>query len=162
MLLYVIRHAIAVDPTPDVPDAERHLTADGAKRMKRAVKGMRALGWRFDRVITSPWRRAWETAELLAPLAEDDAIPSDLLVQTPRAELLAMIAENAGGTTTAVVGHEPWLGELVAWLAFGDTRHGEALRIKKGSVAMLSGTAVPGGMEIRGIVPPAVLRALSA
>jgi phosphohistidine phosphatase len=58
------------------------------------------------------------------------------------------------------VGHEPWLGELVAWLAFGDTRFGEALVIKKAGVLWLEGTAVPGGMQLRASMPPKLLRAL--
>ena len=64
------------------------------------------------------------------------------------------------GETTAVVGHEPWLGELAAWLAFGDTRHGDALIVKKCGVLWLEGTAVPGGMQIRAAIPPRVLRAI--
>ena len=68
-----------------------------------------------------------------------------------------MIAER--NEDTAVVGHEPWLGELVAWLAFGDTRHGEALQIKKASVVWLDGTAVPGGMTLRALLTPRMIRA---
>jgi phosphohistidine phosphatase len=59
-----------------------------------------------------------------------------------------------------VVGHEPWLGELAAWLAFGDTRHGDALIIKKCGVVWLEGTAVPGGMQVRAAIPPRLLRAI--
>ena len=160
MELYVIRHAIAEDPTPGAPDTDRELTSDGAKRMKRAAKGMRALDWKFDRILTSPWKRAIESAELLAALCDRDPVVTELLTQSPGAELLALISESTGGERIAVVGHEPWLGELVAWLAFGDTRHGEALRIKKGGAIVLAGSAVPGGMEIAASLPPNVLRAL--
>ncbi len=160
MQLYVIRHGIAEDATPGSADSERALTRAGAKRVKRVVRGMTKLGWTFDRILASPWRRAAETAQLLNPLCDAEPIATDLLTQPPRSELLAMVAENMGGDRVAVVGHEPWLGELVAWLAFGDTRHGEALRLKKGGAVILSGTAIPGGMEIRAIVPPSVLRSL--
>jgi len=162
MQLYVIRHAIAEDQMPGEADAKRELTSDGVKKMKRAVKGMRELDWKFDRIVTSPWTRAVQTAALLEPLlrtAGEDPIETGLLAQSPRAELLALIAESTASDTTAIVGHEPWLGELVAWLAFGDTRHGEALRLKKGCVVLLSGSAVPGGMEIQAIIPPSILRA---
>ncbi|MCX5741947.1 MAG: histidine phosphatase family protein [Proteobacteria bacterium] len=160
MLLYVIRHAIAEDQMPGESDTNRELTDDGAKVMKHAVRGMRALGWRFDRLIASPWTRARQTAKLVAPLCESDLITTDLLSQSPRAELLAMIGENVGGEATAIVGHEPWLGELVSWLAFGDQRHGEALRLKKAGAVVLSGTAIPGGMEILALLPPKVLRSI--
>ena len=70
MELYVIRHAIAEDAAPDQDDATRKLTPAGEKKLKAEVKGLRELGWVFDRVLTSPWVRARRTAELLAPVSE--------------------------------------------------------------------------------------------
>jgi phosphohistidine phosphatase len=158
MQLFVIRHAVAEDIGPGVDDAARELTDSGRAKLRRAVRGLRALDIRFERVLTSPWRRAAQTAKQLEAIAASAAIATELLTQTPRAELLALIAER--GETTAVVGHEPWLGELVAWLAFGDTRHGDALAIKKSGVLWLEGTPVPGGMQIRALIPPRLLRAI--
>lgn len=156
MHLYVIRHAIAEDAEPGQSDAERALTDDGERKMRRIVKGMRRLDIELDRILTSPWRRATQTAMLLQPLCDDPPLSTELLAQAPKAELLALIAEM--NETTAVVGHEPWLGELVAWLAFGDTRHGEALCLKKGGVVWLDGSCVPAGMQVRAVLPPSVLR----
>jgi phosphohistidine phosphatase len=158
MQLFVIRHAAAEDTEPGQADAARELTRAGAAKLRQAVRGLHALEIRFERTLTSPWRRAAQTARLLAPIATGSPIATDLLAQPPRSELLAMIAER--NETTAVVGHEPWLGELVAWLAFGDTRHGDALMIKKAGVVWLEGTAVPGGMQIRASIPPKLLRAI--
>jgi phosphohistidine phosphatase len=158
MQLFVIRHAFAEDVEPGRDDAARELTGAGKAKLRRAVRGLRALEIRFEQLLTSPWKRATQTAELLAPIANHAPITTDLLTQPPRAELLALIAER--NETTAVVGHEPWLGELAAWLAFGDTRHGDALVIKKCGVVWLEGTAVPGGMQIRASIPPKLLRAL--
>lgn len=158
MHLFVIRHAIAEDAAPGQDDASRELTPEGAKKLRKVVKGLRALDISFDRVLSSPFVRAIETAKALAPLTDGDAIITDLLTQTPKAELLAMIAER--NEDTAVVGHEPWLGELIAWLAFGDTKHGDALMLKKAGVVWLEGSAVPGGMQIRAFVPPSFVRAV--
>jgi phosphohistidine phosphatase len=157
MQLFVIRHAIAEDASPDLDDDKRELTDDGIRKLRQVVKGLRKLDLSFDRVLTSPWARAIHTATLLAPISDELPIATDLLCGTPRAELLALIAER--NEDTAVVGHEPWLSELVAWLAFGDTRHGEALVLKKGGVVWLEGSAVPGGMSIRAILPPRLVRA---
>jgi len=158
MQLFVIRHAVAEDPSPGTDDAARELTEAGKTKLRRAVRGLRALDIRFERILTSPWKRAAQTARQLEAIAAGPPIATDLLTQPPRAELLALIAE--GGETTAVVGHEPWLGELAAWLAFGDTRHGDALIIKKCGVLWLEGTAVPGGMQLRAAIPPRLLRAI--
>jgi phosphohistidine phosphatase len=159
MELYVIRHAIAEDAAHGQDDAERELTDEGRKKLKQVVRGLRRLDIGFDRLLFSPWARARQTADLVAPLCEAPAIATDLLCQPPRAELLALIAET--GTTTAVVGHEPWLGELIGWLAFGDARHGDGLLLKKASVSWLEGTAVPGGMTLRAVLPTRILRELA-
>ncbi|MDQ3339808.1 MAG: phosphohistidine phosphatase SixA [Myxococcota bacterium] len=156
MQLFVIRHGIAEDAIPGQDDASRELTNDGARKLKKIVKGLRRLPVDFDRILTSPWRRAAQTAIALQSLCEEPPLSTDLLAQSPKSELLALIAEM--NETTAVVGHEPWLGELVAWLAFGDTRHGEALQLKKGGVVWMEGSCVPGGMTLRALLPPSVSR----
>jgi len=158
MQLFVIRHAVAEAPGPGTEDSARALTDAGKAKLRRVVRGLRALDLRFERILTSPWKRAVQTARQLEPLAAAPPVETDLLAQPPRAELLALIAER--GEATAIVGHEPWLGELAAWLAFGDTRHGEALIIKKCGLLWLAGTAVPGGMQVRAAIPPRLLRAL--
>jgi phosphohistidine phosphatase len=163
MDLFVIRHAIAADAEPGQDDAARKLTPEGARKFRQVVQGIRELDWMFDRVLTSPWQRALETTELLAPVTDGQTIVTDLLVDKPRPELFALIAEATATRkrhATAVVGHEPWLSELVAWLAFGDPRHGEALDLKKGGIVWLEGSSVPGGMGLRAILPPKFMRTL--
>lgn len=164
MDVFVIRHAIAVPAEAGQDDAARELTPEGVRKFKRAVQGLRELGWCFDRVLTSPWQRALATAELLAPVIDGPTIATELLCDKPRPELFALIAESTGPRrkrhATAVVGHEPWVTELVAWLAFGDPRHGEAFDLKKGGMIWLEGSAVPGGMMIRAMLTPKILRAL--
>jgi phosphohistidine phosphatase len=164
MDLFVIRHAIAADAEPGQEDAARELTAAGARKFRRAVQGLRELDWCFDRIVTSPWARAVQTAELLKSVTEGPTIATDLLCDKPRPELFALIAETATPQgklhATAVVGHEPWLSELVAWLTFGDPHHSEGIEIKKGGMVWLEGTAIPGGMKLRALLTPRLLRAL--
>jgi len=168
MHLFVVRHAIAEDAEPGQDDAARELTSEGTRKFKRSVQGMREMRWAFTRVLTSPWKRAMQTAELLKPVVYGPTISTELLCDKPRPELFALIAEatvpegeeDDTRHATALVGHEPWLSELVGWLAFGDPQRGDAFDIKKGSVVWLEGTAVPGGMKLRAVLPPKVLREL--
>src|SRR4051812_18767031 len=117
MHLLVIRHAVAEDKKLLEDDAARRLTSSGERKFRGVARGLKRLGWKLDRTFTSPWLRAHRTAELLAPLGGESPLSTDLLCQSPRAELLALIAEYAGGAekghAVAVVGHEPWLGELI-------------------------------------------------
>jgi phosphohistidine phosphatase len=163
MHLLVIRHGIAEERVPNEDDATRQLTRTGERRIRSVARGLRALGWKLDCILTSPWLRAARTAELLEKLGKTESIQTELLARSPTAELLALVSESASAKrnhATAVVGHEPWLGELVGWLAFGDGRFGEGIGFKKGTVAWLEGNAAPGGMTLRGIFPPNVLREL--
>jgi phosphohistidine phosphatase len=161
--LFVIRHAIAA-PREEYPDDDpaRPLTRKGKKRFAHVVRGLDALGVELCWVLHSPWLRAAETAALLAPIVRgklDDALaPTDLLIAAPRAELWTMIAKHGADGAVAVVGHEPWLGELAATLAFGEPRFAENMPLRKGGVVWLDGTATPGAMCLRGFLPPAVLR----
>lgn len=171
MQLFVVRHAIAAELEAGGQDAARPLTRKGVERFRQGVKGLAMLGTSFSSVLHSPWRRAAETAQLLAPLVGEGArVETELLCASPGQELLALIAEHgrapadsgeaAHAKSVAVVGHEPWLGELIGWLTAGDPRAGEALVLKKGSVSWLEGSAVPGGMSLWALLPPRVLRAL--
>ncbi len=164
MNLLVIRHAIAADADPEQADSARELTQVGARKFRRAVQGLRELDWCLERILTSPWTRAVQTCELLKSITEGPTIATDLLCDKPRPELFALIAEATAparkGHATAVVGHEPWLSELVAWLTFGDPHHSDGIEIKKGGVVWLEGSATPGGMKLRALLTPKLLRAL--
>jgi phosphohistidine phosphatase len=159
MDLYVVRHGIAEVRREGLRDADRELTPKGEKRFRRCVRGLEALEVRLDRVLTSPWTRARRTAELLAPVAEGEPRVEEGLARDPDPELLAAIAET-GGERVAVVGHEPWLSELTAWLVTGELG-GAQIVLKKGSVVHLRGEPEPGRMELRASMPPKVLVALA-
>ena len=67
MNLYLLRHGIAVDPSvPDFAnDAERPLTPKGRNRMRQIAAAMGALNLSFDVILSSPFVRARQTAEIV-------------------------------------------------------------------------------------------------
>jgi phosphohistidine phosphatase len=158
MQLFLVRHAIAAASAPERPDASRPLTAEGREKFSRAVRGARALGWRFDHIYHSPLTRAAQTAELLAPLLKGPMTALPDLARAPDEEMLAHIE----GTKVALVGHEPHLGALLSWLVTGDPGRGERFCFKKGGVAVLVGEPRPGAMTLEGLVTPKLLRGIAA
>jgi phosphohistidine phosphatase len=158
MDIYVVRHAIAEEKRSDRDDAERGLTRAGRARFERAVRGMAALGMRFDHVMHSPWKRAVQTATMLAPLCDGPRESTVLLAQAPTPPLLDAIVKRAQEGPTAVVGHQPWLGELVAMLAWGDAALGAGIELRKGGVAWLR--AEGGEVRLRELLSPRALRAM--
>ncbi len=66
MLVYLMRHGIAIDhDDPECPpDPERHLTPKGIEKTRTAAHGLRAMKVNPDLVLSSPYLRAMQTAEI--------------------------------------------------------------------------------------------------
>lgn len=155
MKLYLIRHAIAAEAA-DGPDEARALTREGRARFEECVRGLAQLEVRLDRIVHSPLLRAVQTADLLRPLLQGTSAVSGHLAAQPSEALLAELA----GERVAAVGHEPWLGELAAWLVTSQRAWGPRFSFEKGSVALLEGELEPGAMHFSALLPPSALRKL--
>jgi phosphohistidine phosphatase len=152
MDLFLIRHAIAEERRAGLPDAERALTDKGRERFEAVVQSLDRAGFRFDRVYHSPWLRAVQTAELLAPITDGPMVPTEGLAQSPQSRFFASLE----GERVACVGHEPWMSDAAALLTVG-TPDGTWLRFKKGGIAWLRGLPRPAEMQLRalwGQAPP--------
>ena len=73
MILYIVRHGIAVDRTDPKcpPEAERPLTAKGVQKTRAAALGLKELKVKPDVLITRPFDRAAQTAEIFAEALND-------------------------------------------------------------------------------------------
>ncbi len=143
MNLYIIRHAIAVEAgTPGYEeDHLRPLTDKGKKKMQKIAKGLKALDVELNLILTSPYQRAVETAQILRKtfkLEKDDVVETEQLTPMGSGEaLIQFIGENfAGVENIALVGHEPSLGRLVSMLISGDPHL--SFTLKKGGVCRLA------------------------
>jgi len=141
MNLYMIRHAISVDEgTPEyADDSQRPLTDKGKKKMRQIAKGLRALGVEFDLILSSPYVRATETAEVLADVfkMKKEIKFSDNLVPMGDPELLiAEMNEKYIASSVAFIGHEPFLSALIGLLVSENANID--MTIKKGGVCRLS------------------------
>lgn len=156
MQLFLVRHAAAEPRRQGRDDSARPLTATGKKKFRQVVGGLEALGIGFDQLLHSPWLRAVETADLLAPLLDGERRVSPGLASAPTPALLRELT----GERIALVGHEPWMGDLLAWLTVGEAEEGRAFLFKKGGVAWIEGDPRPGRMVMRALLPPKVLAPL--
>lgn len=114
MDLIVWRHADAEDGTPDLG---RALTAKGRKQAAQMGAWLHEHLPKETRVLVSPARRAQQTAEALGRAFEtvDEIAPG----ASYRA-ILRAAGWPHGESTVLVVGHQPTLGETVAWLLAGE------------------------------------------
>jgi phosphohistidine phosphatase len=141
MNLYIIRHAIAVDEgSPEYEeDSQRPLTDKGKKKMRQIAKGLRALGADFDLILSSPYVRAKETAEILAnvfKIKTDVAFSDNLIPMGDPDLLIAEMNEKYTANSIALVGHEPFLSALVGLLVSDNAAID--MTLKKGGVCRLS------------------------
>jgi phosphohistidine phosphatase len=140
MDLYIVRHGIAIDREDPKcpPDPERYLTEEGMDKTKQVAKGIAALGITPDLVISSPYIRAMQTAEIFAnalDYSKQKIRRTDLLL--PGAEPLTLFRElskDKQSSTVFLFGHAPHLDELIA-AAFA-SKH-SITSLKKAGVAAL-------------------------
>lgn len=107
MRLFLVRHAEAA---PGEPDELRQLTPTG-QAAARAL-GDRLAAERPDAVVSSPLRRARETAEQIARAANLEAASDERLAPGATTDDLKAAAAGLGETVVAV-GHQPDCSEIV-------------------------------------------------
>jgi phosphohistidine phosphatase len=161
MRLLIVRHAIALPRgTPGVPDAERPLTPRGRRRFESAARGLARALPRPDALLTSPWKRARQTADILAA-AYGRLEPRDTpaLADGNFEPLARALDAYPAKASVAIVGHEPWLSGLLARLL--GSSEGDRLEFKKGGVAVvdLDGPLEDGGRLVA-YLPPKLMRRL--
>src|ERR1700683_2291444 len=122
MILYLVRHGIAVDRTDpkSPPDPERPLTARGVQKTRSAALGLRALGAKPDVLITSPYVRAVQTAEIFSE-ALGFAVDKIRVNDHPKpaanpAEIIREIT-HLRAKEVALFGHAPHLDLTIVHLA---------------------------------------------
>ena len=130
--VYLVRHAKAEKEPPEGEhgDAARRLTPHGRALFFAMARGL-APDLGATRILTSPFARARETAEILAaltraPLEEEPLLASG--ASTGRA--LLELARRAGAGAV-LVGHNPELAEAVALAASAEQK------VRPGSIAAL-------------------------
>ena len=118
MRIYVLRHGIAEDAPPGGTDADRALTQEGKRKLRGVLERARRAGVRPDLILSSPLKRAMETAAIAAAVlgAKDDTVRTNALIPSSSAD--RVWKELRARTVEAVLlsGHEPQLSTLVAYL----------------------------------------------
>jgi len=162
MELYIVRHGIAVDrEDPKCPaDPERFLTNEGIEKTRQVAKGVVEIAAVPDLILSSPYMRAVQTAEIFAAALEypkQEIRKSDLLL--PGAEPLQLFRELAKDkelSTVFVFGHAPHLDDLLA-TAIGTKHHVSSLK-KAGAALVELKRLVPPSGELIWLATPKLLR----
>jgi phosphohistidine phosphatase len=162
MDLYIVRHGIAIDREDPKcpPDPERYLTDEGIDKTRQVAKGIAALGITPDLLISSPYTRAMQTAEIFASAldySKQKIRRTDLLLPGAESSMLFReLAKDKQSSTVFLFGHAPHLDELIA-AAFA-SKH-SITSLKKAGVAALKLKRIsPPSAEFLWLATPRLLR----
>lgn len=142
MNLYILRHGLAVEPgTPGYgKDSDRPLIPEGERKLVQIARAMKALDLSFDLILSSPYLRARQTAEIVAKAFKlgKSLEFSDTLTPSGSFKKLIESLNRADPAPDSVllVGHEPYLSELISLLVSGDV--GSRVVMKKAGLCKLS------------------------
>lgn len=140
MRLYLIRHAIAVarGASGILDDRSRELTPQGIEKMRRNAAALTRLGVVADEIWTSPLVRARQTADIVAQSLGLETAPRTVRLLAPGGDprqLIQRLAQRSDRSGVVLVGHEPDLGELAAFLISGS--HQASIEFRKGGAACI-------------------------
>ena len=141
MNIFILRHGIAVERGTKgfEKDSERPLTSKGKRQLVKSAAAMKRMKLRFDLILSSPYKRALQTAEIVAEelklqkrLRLSDMLKSENDPETIIGEIAAL---KPAPKNLLLVGHEPYLSQLISRLVSGNGDM--AMDFKKGALCKL-------------------------
>jgi len=134
MLLYLLRHADADTPAPN--DGARPLSEKGIDQAKKVARFCEAHDMQLSVILTSPLRRAHETAKPVAAALRAELVVAPWLSSGmhPQAAVEELRAYRTEGSVM-LVGHEPDFSQFAAFLLGLPTNN--SINVRKASLILL-------------------------
>lgn len=162
MNLYLMRHADAGLPRDNPSlDAKRSLVKDGKDQCILMAALLGALKVQVDVVLSSPLKRAMQTAQLVSTELGFEGKIEICAALNPEAsyiEFQKMLGKYADYEGVLAVGHNPSLFQVLGRLVTGNG--GANLRVRKGSVARIDLDRHP--PQLQWLIDPRMARSIYA
>ena len=149
MRIYVLRHGIAEDAPPGGADADRALTQEGKRKLRAVLEIARRARVHADVILTSPLKRALETAEIAKSAlgAKSDLVRTNTLVPSGSPERVWKEIQSRKTEEVLLAGHEPLLSMVVAFLLGCP-----ALQVRMKKAALVAVEVEPGEAQPHGVL----------
>ncbi|MEO1551844.1 MAG: histidine phosphatase family protein, partial [Pseudomonadota bacterium] len=142
MTLILMRHAKS-DWSSDLKDIDRPLNRRGREASARLGQWLSKLGlWPDLALISSATRTRKTWARLAAPDTTKMLVLQDLYLATP-GQILKTVQDVSDAQRLLVLGHNPGIGELAAWLADTPPAHPDFTRYPTGATTVFNLPATP-------------------
>ncbi len=171
MDLYLLRHgdagkrmAVAAGGnTGDVP-----LTIVGREEIAIIARSIKDLNLKFSAIVTSPLKRAVQTAKIIAKvLAMEKGISiwNELAPEGNRSKLYNRLNQDTRESSVLMIGHEPYLSNMMYDMIFQKNRVNQLGRInlKKAGLAKIRVISLTPNIsgELRWLLTPRILKLLA-
>jgi phosphohistidine phosphatase len=159
MDLFLLRHGIAEDGRPGLADSDRALTREGRDKLRRVVKRAHEAGVEPTVIVSSPYRRALETAQIAAEEFNYRGEIVRTAALTPNAspaDAWNELRAYGGEESIVLASHEPLMSSLLAYLLNSPALESD---FKKGAMARVYCAAA--GPAARGVLKWMITPALT-
>ena len=119
MQIYLLRHGVAEDARPGQPDSERPLTSEGREKLRRVLKRARGADLDPSLILSSPYRRAIETAAVAADVLAytgEIVCTRALVPESSPFDAWEEVRSRKTERSVLLASHEPLMSSLVAFL----------------------------------------------
>lgn len=159
MLILIVRHAQAGEHGSYPDDTLRPITRQGREIQAQVSATLRKRKLAPDLILSSPWKRAWQTAQVMcrefSGKKKLKPVPAPSLAGEPDLNAIqADLGDTAAVSSVALVGHEPWLGELASLLLTGEPHRLSIDFPKSGVIGIEAGTLEGGAGMLRFFLRP--------
>jgi phosphohistidine phosphatase len=166
MELFLFRHGEAGKRLQSgSKDFDRPLTSTGQKEVESISISLKKLKINFDRIITSPLKRAHQTAVIVSNVfaMEDNRVEDwgELKPEGNRLELYKKLSQLKSDSSLLIIGHQPYLSEMIGNLIFDyDSDNDPRIILKKSGLAKIVITSLMPTMkgELCWLLSPKLLR----
>jgi phosphohistidine phosphatase len=166
MKIYLVRHAIAIDFGTQGynDDSLRPLTKEGRAKMKRIASALKALEVMPNLIVTSPYVRARQTAEVVIEgigYQGELAQSFNLIPSADSGDMIKEINKKYAVDELMLVGHEPSMSALTSVLLTGNSNL--SINFKKGGVFCLTVDDLQRGHKavVEWYIPPGIATKIS-
>src|SRR5450759_3166341 len=126
MELYLFRHGIAEDARPGQSDSERALTSEGKRKLRTVVKTAIQAGLAPSLILTSPYKRAVQTAQIAADVLKyhGELLRTEALLPSSKPTVVwEEIRVHREEAQVLVAGHDPLFTDLAGYLLGFPNQH---------------------------------------
>jgi len=157
--IYLIRHGKSEPVVPGKNDSERNLTDEGKSIVEASANLWKEFVQDFDHIITSPFIRAKQTAQIISNVFhfQGGIVEDSVLAPGSVTRNIIELANALNGNDIAFIGHQPDMGYHISDFIAGK---GVNIKLSPSSIVKISfeNRAASGKGILMFLLPPVFIK----